>query len=108
MTKELSHYQLAEIVQGMDNIMHKQPALALLLGAKIDHFYKTNSLRINNIEKRVAEIVNTYVKKDESGKLMTTKNDKGEEVYVFDRDLERQKYERDLEQFMNIRFKVTL
>lgn len=108
MTKEMSYYELANIVKGMDQIMEHNPALALLLGSKIEHFRKNNALRINNISKRVNDIINTYVKKDENGNLITEKDENGKEVYVFERDLERQKYERDLNAFFSISFQVTL
>ncbi|MCK9404487.1 MAG: hypothetical protein M0Q26_13935 [Chitinophagaceae bacterium] len=107
MKKQVTYQELGEIVTSMDTLRRNNPALKLLLGHKMEDFYIKNQLRIDNISRRIAELVKTYVKHDEDGNPMFVKTDK-EEEFDFEDPLDKQKYLRDLNAFMKISFEIIL
>lgn len=105
--KSTINYQQLSFLSSSIGRVNADPGLGFLLKSKINHFYSRNAMRLNVIDSTMQKLVKKYVQHVDD-KPVTKKDEKGNEVYVFENELAEKEYLQETEKFMQLTFEIEL
>ena len=107
MQQKTTYKELRSIEANM-RALQQNPALQLLLAKGMRDFYNKNTQRLDIMQKTLVGNIKKYVKHDDKGEPVTEKNDKEQELYVFNDPESEVKYVAEMEAFWDLSFTIEI